>query len=323
FVVPVSARTPRELTAHLGALAEAVRTAPQPADVAYTLCVGRRHHPERAVVLAHTLDGLATALRAARDGAPPSLADATPEQRRLADAYLAGGRPDFAPQFAGVDARRTPLPAHPLRGTRHWPEQTAAPGLTWWVDPDAWQVADHRVGDTPVLPGTGALALAAVAAGDEGPLELSGVRWLRPLHADTAQQVRIDTDGTRLTLRRGDTDIATATVRPSTEPPSRLPLDTLAGRCSRVRTGEELYARFDAAGLHYGPAFRVVDEVRVGDGEALGRLTGTDRPSWSTLVDVAALDGAIQVASVLAGDGELLLPFAAARVVVRPADGPP
>src|SRR5690606_2096552 len=54
-----------------------------------------------------------------------------------------------------------------------------------------------------------------------------------------------------------------------------------------------------------------------------GRLTGTDRPSWSTLVDVAALDGAIQVASVLAGDGELLLPFAAARVVVRPAGGPP
>src|SRR5690606_1314524 len=181
----------------------------------------------------------------------------------------------------------------------------------------------HRVGDTPVLPGTGALALAAVAAGDEGPLELSGVRWLRPLHADTAQQVRIDTDGPRLTLRRGDTDIATATVRPSTEPPSRLPLDALADHCPRIRPGAELYARFDAAGLHYGPAFRVVDEVRVGDCEALGRLTGTDRPSWSTLVDVAALDGAIQVASVLAGDGELLLPFAAARVVVRPADGPP
>ncbi|NEC84062.1 polyketide synthase, partial [Streptomyces sp. SID7958] len=87
FVVPVSARTPRELTAHLGALAEAVPAAPRLADVAYTLCVGRRHHPERVVVLAHSLDGLATALRAARDGTPPSLADATPEQRRLADAY--------------------------------------------------------------------------------------------------------------------------------------------------------------------------------------------------------------------------------------------
>ncbi|CAM5229448.1 hypothetical protein SHIRM173S_10195 [Streptomyces hirsutus] len=323
FVVPVSARTPRELTEHLGALAEAVPAAPHLADVAYALCVGRRHHPERAVVVARTLDGLAAALRAAGDGTPPSLADATPEQRRLAEEYLAGGRPDFAAQFRQVDARRTPLPAHPLRGTRHWPRPTAAPGLTWWVDPDAWQVADHRVGGTPVLPGTGALALAAVAAGDEGPLELSGVRWLRPLQADTAQQVRVETDGSRFTLRRGDTDIATATVEPSTEPLARLPLDDITRRCPVTRAGEELYARFDAAGLHYGPAFRVVDEVRVGDGEALGRLTGTDRPSWSTLVDVAALDGAIQVASVLAGEGELLLPFAAARVVVRPADGPP
>ncbi|GAA3897334.1 hypothetical protein GCM10022244_04510 [Streptomyces gulbargensis] len=323
FVVPVSARTSRELTAHLGALAEAVPAAPHLADVAYTLCAGRRHHPERTVVLAHTLQGLAAALRVARDGTEPSLADATPEQRRLVDEYLAGGSPDFAAQFRDVDARRTPLPPHPLRGTRHWPEPAAAPGLTWWLAPETWQVTDHRVGDTPVLPGTGALALAAVAAGDEGPLELAGVRWLRPLHVGTAQQVRVDSDGSRLTLRRGDTDIATATVRPATEPPARLPLDDLTRRCPGIRPGHELYARFDAAGLHYGPAFRVVEEVRVGDGEALGRLRATDRPSWSTLVDVAALDGAIQVASVLAGDGELLLPFAAARVVVRPADGPP
>lgn len=137
FVVPVSARTPGELGAQLTALAEAVPGADELADVAYTLSVGRRHHQARAVFLARTLEGLAAALRAAavRSGvAPADLADATPEQRRLAEEYLAGGRPDLGAQFRDVEARRTPLPPHPLRGTRHWPtpapEPTPAPAAT-------------------------------------------------------------------------------------------------------------------------------------------------------------------------------------------------
>ncbi|MFE3599909.1 SDR family NAD(P)-dependent oxidoreductase [Streptomyces sp. NPDC059142] len=329
FVVPVSARTPRELGEQLGALAEAAPSAPELADVAYTLCFGRRHHPARAVVVADSLDDLAVHLRAAANGAPPSLAAATPEQRRLADEYLAGGSPAFGTQFHGIEARRTPLPPHPLRGTRYWPKPPAAPatapaaGLTWWVAPDAWQVADHRIGDTPVLPGTGALALAAVAAGDDGTLEMSGVRWLQPLRAGTAQEVRVEMDGSRFSLRCAGTDFATGTVRPAPAPAAPLPVDDIARRCTGHRSGKDLYTRFATAGLHYGPAYQVVDEVWVGDGEALGRLTVAERSTWSSVVDVAALDGAVQVASVLAGEGELLLPFAAARVVVRPADGAP
>ncbi|MEU5397680.1 SDR family NAD(P)-dependent oxidoreductase [Streptomyces sp. NPDC005963] len=325
FVVPVSARTPEDLNTHLDALADAVGTGErQLADVAYTLCAGRRHHQVRTAVVAHSVDDLAARLRAVRADTGPSLAGATPAQLHLVEEYTAGARPDFSAQFHGVEPRRTPLPPHPLRGVRHWSEPTtgrgSAPAVTWWIGPDVWQVADHRVAGTPVLPGTGALALVAAAAGDEGPLEFTGVRWLRPLHADDTKEVRVERNGPRFTLHCAEEEIATGTVRPTGEVPVPLPVDEISRRCPDHRSGTDLYARFASAGLHYGPAFRVVGEVWVGDGEALGKLTTTERPAgtWSALVDVTALDGAIQVASVLAGEGELLLPFAAARIVVRP-----
>ncbi|MEU8242628.1 SDR family NAD(P)-dependent oxidoreductase [Actinoplanes missouriensis] len=350
FVVPVSARTPEALSLHLGDLAEAAGSERELADVAYTLCAGRPHRAARAVAVAEDLDQLIAQLRALRAGAEPSLEHADPQARRIAEEFMAGGEPDLLGQFAGVPARRIGLPAHPLTETRHWPEPEppaaspngsaagangsvpaaaatpAASGeVTWWIAPDAWQVTDHRVDGVPVLPGTASLALMAATAGDRRPLEMTGVRWLRPVQVSTERRVRVGTAGDRRTLTCDGDESAIAVLRETDEQPARLDVTAIAARCPSEQDGAGLYQRFEAAGLRYGPAFRLVADVRSGAGEALGRLTAAPRRegAGNALVDVAALDAAIQVGAVLAGDGELLLPFAAARVVVRPAAGPP
>jgi myxalamid-type polyketide synthase MxaE and MxaD len=53
---------------------------------------------------------------------------------------------------------------------------------------------------------------------------------------------------------------------------SRLSLEQIEARCPVIVDREEFYRRLEAWGLSYGPAFRCVERIRKGSGEALARV---------------------------------------------------
>ncbi len=90
-----------------------------------------------------------------------------------------------------------------------------------------------------------------------------------------------------------------------------------------VREGADLYAAFAAAGLAYGPAFRLVRSVRHDRDTAVGELAAPPNPDGLT-VHPALLDAALQTAAVLVSDaGGPWLPFVADQIdVLAPVSGP-
>ncbi|WP_143660599.1 SDR family NAD(P)-dependent oxidoreductase, partial [Streptomyces sp. JHA26] len=153
-------------------------------------------------------------------------------------------------------------------------------------------------------------------------------RWLRPLTAGpgrttTGARLRLADDGA-FALTDGTRTYASgrlATGRPQTE---HLPLAEVAARCPHRRGTDVFYDGFAAAGLAYGPAFRVLDDIAHGADEALATLRPPALEGNAT-VHPALLDGALQLASVLQPDeadrDTLLVPFGAEAVdVLAPLD---
>ncbi|WP_058042652.1 type I polyketide synthase [Streptomyces roseifaciens] len=206
---------------------------------------------------------------------------------------------------------------HPLLGER-------APVLepTWHTPVERTRtpwLADHRVAGSVVMPATGFVELA-LAAGREafgGRAEVDDLEITRalPLAWDAAMDVRLttslsDEDGiVRVASRTGDTGgwrqhargrvRRAAAARPEPVDVARV-RERLTGRTG----GEEHYAALAAAGLAYGPAFRVLRELHTGDGEVLAayHCDPPDDGYGGYVVHPALLDGALQAgAPLLAG----------------------
>ncbi|MFI9594971.1 SDR family NAD(P)-dependent oxidoreductase [Nonomuraea sp. NPDC052265] len=299
-------------------------------DVARTLAVGRPHLAgARCAYVAGDLADLRGQLR---DGPRPARGEAG----RLAERYTGGGDLPWDDLTAG--GRRVPLPGHPFaHDQRHWigrdgrDGHPARPAQDAWIRPDDRLVADHRIGGTPVLPGVAFLTIAAERAGLSGPVRFERVRWLRPFEVREARPLDVvvhDDGGVELdghargtlrpgdgALRTGDSELRTgdSELRTGEGALRRLDVAAIEARCAGSRPADDLYRAFDRAGLHYGPGFRVLREVRVGDGEALGVLR--DGARWEAL-----LDGALQtVAALRPEDGEPAMPFS---VESAELDGP-
>jgi acyl transferase domain-containing protein/acyl carrier protein len=105
-------------------------------------------------------------------------------------------------------------------------------------------------------------------------------------------------------------------------PVAHVPIETVAARCSSELPIEECYARFRAAGVEYGPAFRGLRSVRCGQGETVCELRlpqslGASAESYG--IHPALLDAALQsMATVLTGLGghEVVLPVGFKRFAV-------
>lgn len=116
YLVVISARDHPALTELEFRLADRLVRAPAPRldDVAYTLLSGRVQASVRRAFRVHTIGELAEALRTDASGtAHPAVTDDSTE----ASAGAAVLR----------HARRTSLPGHPLRRTRHWVDRVAGP----------------------------------------------------------------------------------------------------------------------------------------------------------------------------------------------------
>jgi len=253
-------------------------------------------------------------------------------------------------------------PLYPWQGGRHWlgrPERgvstaAATPGgrsgplgeptdladatapMVWTsvVEPDAY-FRDHRVAGTVVFPAAGYVELAVAAArqaGAEGAVRLRDVRFTAPLRLDVPHRVQTvldrqshafavyarSADGTG-GWREHARGIAEAAGGDLTPP------DTVAS-CPGELSREELYAGFAQRGLHYGPDFMTLSEIRKGDGTAVASVGGADRAAAAgRICDPQLIDGCFQlVAAAVAGAvaerlSGLLVPSGIAELTVAPA----
>ncbi|MGY1495106.1 amino acid adenylation domain-containing protein [Streptomyces sp. QTS52] len=228
----------------------------------------------------------------------------------LAAAWLHGTDVDWRTLHEGAARRRLHLPAYPFAGPRHWVapgERRAEPGsrlhptlldanvstfgeqrFAKTLTGEEFFLRDHVVGGDLVLPGVAYLEMGRLsgelAAGGAQVRGVDDLVWAAPVrlasgHTGHPLLVRVTGDRSRAAFEvRGTAENApvhaSGTLRfddPGSRPAPIAPADIRA-RCTRVRAGADCYDGFVRLGFAYGPAFRVIEEIAEGPGEALATL---------------------------------------------------
>lgn len=186
----------------------------------------------------------------------------------------------------------------------------------------AW-IGDHRIFGRTILPGTGAMELLAAAAREvAGPASSLGdfamlaplpvpepgsppLRWQVVARAEEGHWglklvLPDDTEGTA-----GKLIAEGRAVRSDTAPQEQsAEIGQLAdgAETGDALSGERIDARFREAGAEFGPAFRLLGEVRAWQGMATGEVhLPTDLAAQAHLMHPAALDAGVQLALLAAG----------------------
>jgi acyl transferase domain-containing protein len=252
--------------------------------------------------------------------------------------------------------RRSGATSHPLLGASL--PVAALPDMRLWeqvfdLDTLAY-LAEHRVQDQIVVPGAGFIEMALTAArathGDQ-PVVIEEVAFERMLTL-SAEMQRTVQSALRPAPESAAGDTAsfeifsaiveetgapgrwlrhvTGRVRAVNEPaPAPETLETLRSRCTRMRSSAEHYAQMSSRGLDYGPRFRGVDAVWLGEDEILGRVQLPveleDTPGYG--LHPALLDACVQVLMAqfferqTAGNAGHLVPVGVAQVRVHRRPG--
>ncbi|MBF6274113.1 hypothetical protein A5789_04765 [Nocardia sp. 852002-51101_SCH5132738] len=261
----------------------------------------------------------------------------------IARLYVHGVPVDWA--AAGVRGRIVELPAYPWQHKRFWARsdwdvaaeqhdgqavvESSVSGerlLQRVVDParSPW-LLDHAVGDTPVAAGAWLVNLAAAARLQHGfgpGCHFADIRFERVLTLpETGRRVQVvlRDNEFRISARAAEpggaatvwTEHARGRIVSGENIPEVPGLAAARRHCLTAVDPQDLYAAYTRNGTRYGPAFRTVTELSVGDGEALGRVSAAAgaRDPEHGVTAAAVLDGCFQVVGALAGD-ELFLPSA-------------
>jgi phthiocerol/phenolphthiocerol synthesis type-I polyketide synthase C len=287
--------------------------------------------------------------------------DDDPFPQIAARCHVAGHDLTAAPAFDGpADPRGLPL--YPWERERFWLDKTveathsadppfdhpllgfrrAGPGPFWLNHLDThvlpW-IADHAIEGMPVLPAAAMIEIALAAARCRSPdaavLEAVDVELRRPLPFDKGRMREL-----RMLVGSEDGDFELAS-RPRLSPE---PMTVhAAGRVSSANDARPalhlpglgpnrrrldaamLYRLAEESGFHYGPQFRTVERVEIGDPqEAVAYLDPTpiDDALDRYLLHPALLDGALQALMALLADrrhelqGASFLPWRFGRVRV-------
>ncbi|PSL52666.1 acyl transferase domain-containing protein [Saccharothrix carnea] len=291
-------------------------------------------HPALAAAIDEGLSAHGDVVRLA------SLRRDRPQRQQLLEAlgalYAAGIEPDWEGVHPGP-REHLDLPRYPWQRERHWVESSAArearlggvgprpAGRTVSAATPTRDVelsesefpylADHRIGDTVVFPGSGYLEAALALFPDDEPCFFEDVVFQRPLalEARSVTTLRVSHDPAHhlVTLHsRGQGDDAGWTPHGRMRRP-----DVVRPRAPRRRTEtleqstrslpevgrDEVYALLDRSNLTYGPAFRGVERLwwREGTGEVFAELRVDAVDATGHRLHPALLDAALQ--AVIAG----------------------
>jgi acyl transferase domain-containing protein/enoyl-CoA hydratase/carnithine racemase/pimeloyl-ACP methyl ester carboxylesterase/acyl carrier protein/NAD(P)-dependent dehydrogenase (short-subunit alcohol dehydrogenase family)/ubiquinone/menaquinone biosynthesis C-methylase UbiE len=360
-IVPISAATPEAVRERAAALSAWLEDAPEDTrlpDVAWTLARRRTHLAARRAVVGASVAEVRDALAALAAG---RLESAVPERlRAIVERIESGADVDWAGLYPS--GRPAHVPTTPFSTRRYWPatgngtpatfdargavavptvvaaRERPAVGLptvdmrrTVLVDGGDWRLRDHLLAGRRVLPGAATLAFILAADTPAVTAGLDSVRWIAPVAPENGGSVELEIteSGADISVRwRGAT---VARARRATTPgpvPARVDVAALKARCPTPVDPVAHYAALAAAGLHYGPAFRVVADGAVGTDEAVAVLQmPAQLPSTMSHdpLHAALVDGAMQALAWIApSDTEtVMVPFAVGRVRVHaplPAD---
>lgn len=270
----------------------------------------------------------------------------------LADLWVHGIDIDFSPLAPRAPMRS--LPSYPWQTGRYWSEGGAGrrERLADTVEPylgnrsdaalPAWRrlldgtaprsLADHVVHGATLFPGAGYVEIAAEVARDEygaTACTLQDVEFETALvHGGGTYLVdtSLDVDSGRISIHGKLPGAgrwarhATATLRPAPSVAPHADVAPVAG----TRIGEDaLYERFRDAGFAYGPAYRLLHDVTVGDGAASARIRAVSAEAVADrapILEPSVLDAAFQLLLPLAfqrAEGAKLIPVGVDRVVIH------
>ena len=360
FVLSALAATElRELVRRIGAYLADHRDV-QLDDLAFTLQVGRNELPVRAAFVAASvpelehclLDWLASGTASVRSG------DAERHTlEELAATWMAGGTIDWDTLPRRRSPRRVPLlPTYPFRGVRCWVEmEPDAPSLfdrlgARGVHPILGENVSDATGlhyrrtlrhaDLPAYTWKkgGKPALLSLALLDAGlalgkvaglpePRELRELVWSGSLDGLESLHTRLTVNGDSATVdvegkRAEEGDVAIAAMR-SVRSARLLDAVRIDDHSVVWEAGEELYARLERAGLHYGPALRGIAAFGRREGRMLLRVERPGLRLDSSPRNVvlppsllAAIEQAIRFQALDAGIGVHLEPRQIERIRV-------
>ncbi|MFL6072395.1 MAG: SDR family NAD(P)-dependent oxidoreductase [Mycobacteriales bacterium] len=285
-------------------------------------------HPVLTMGLEETTEGGAVVLGTLRR-------DENGGERALAAAarlHAAGGTVDWAAAYAGVEARRVPLPTYPFQRRRYWLasrgsadaadlglEPVGHPLLAGEVELDdgtlvltgrlgldrqPW-LADHAAAGTVLLPGA-ALAELALTAGERAGLDrLDELTLHRPLVLAGQDAVRLRVtvgrpagDGRRpVTLDAGSPESGWTTHASGTLAPAAGPAPAAAADRwpppGAVPADTDFYAELADRGYDYGPAFQGLARLwRAGD-DTYAEVRLPDEAAGGVALHPALLDAAL------------------------------
>ncbi|MBU8536763.1 SDR family NAD(P)-dependent oxidoreductase [Falsiroseomonas tokyonensis] len=311
----LSARTAEALAARVADLRRWIASNPDaaPRDLAFTLAAGRSHFAHRLAVVARDLAGLEAALArpepveaetsAAAEAALAALPASTAAQQ-VAALYRQGADGDWARLFPGPLPRRLGLPGYPFVRLRFDAQGVVQAPLLLSLDPAGWPMADHLLHGRPLLPAASILDLALRAAPGQS---VGDLRLLAPAFAAAGQAARLETRGEGFALI-GPDGVLHAQFRavPALPLPAGETPGGIASRLGPVQQGAALYTRFAETGFVYGPGLRAIQSLQSAGEEVLAWLAVPQAaPAGEYLAHPALLDGAMQAAIGLAGDGAL------------------
>jgi acyl transferase domain-containing protein/NADPH:quinone reductase-like Zn-dependent oxidoreductase/NADP-dependent 3-hydroxy acid dehydrogenase YdfG len=272
----------------------------------------RREKPERATML--------TGLAALYVGGYPV---------RWESLFPEGGRCVRLPQYPFQRERCWPEPGrsrrraeevdgNPLLGMRF--RSSRQPQTVLWesrigISSVPW-LRDHRVLRSAVLPASAYVDMALSGVRALLPQERFAVRdaefrnaaWL-PEEGSRVFQLAITREGADAfsfeVQSRADDDgdpwILHATgqlqrTKPAAETKQTVSLADLQAHCAEVWDCDAHYARLGQSGLEYGPAFRLVEEARVGRGRSVSRLARLPEGLEMCVIPPTLLDACLQQA---------------------------
>lgn len=262
----------------------------------------------------------------------------------LGRCYAAGVAINYDALYPG-ECAFVPLPAYPWRREHYWfaenegevgasPSRRKHPLLgrrlpttdgIWKnrLDPAllAW-LADHVVQGSMVLPGAAYIEMAisaVLSTGDCDGVEIEAFEIRRPVviapGAEPLIEVGLSADDGTFRLHASDTPgttlpaVAVARAVPlarrRSEPAASV--EAIRARMGKRIDGADLYSRFTAQGLIYGPAFQGIAEAWAGKDEALARITvpaAIAAELGEYRIHPALLDACLQVTLATIPDGD-------------------